>query len=500
METRPNRPAQECTVAVIGGGFTGATLAAQLVRHSGPFFSIVVVEKSYLTGRGVAYGTECRSHLLNVPANDMSAFPEDREHFLRWAKSNYDRKTTGDSFVPREEYGRYIETIVREAVLSSGCLHWKRDEARALSPDGHGRIEIRLRSGTRILAEKVFLALGNFPSSDPSLPGRTPADRPRSSPDPYFSHPWSDATFEGVEHLSGILLIGSGLSSADVAIKLRHNGFAGTIHMLSRRGLLPQAHKAHQPWPTPWNEKSPKTMRGLLRLVRDQVREAEQQGIDWRGVVNSLRQATPQIWQALPEAEKRRFMRHVRPYWEVHRHRAAPEIAKFMHDQRASGQIQLHAGRVTNYRDNGRSVEIAYRKRNCGEESRLSVNRIINCTAPETDCRRLRTPLVTSLLAQALMRPDPLFLGLETSADGALIDQDGIISDSLYAVGPLRKGSWWESTAVPEIRDQVYQLVRRLVNQSGKGSPIATPLPADNPEISVQPWTLRVSNRYTFRP
>lgn len=125
METRRNRPAQECTVAVIGGGFTGATLAAQLVRHSGPFFSIVVVEKSYLTGRGVAYGTECRSHLLNVPANDMSAFPEDREHFLRWAKSNYDRKTTGDSFVPREEYGRYIETIVREAVLSSGCLHWK---------------------------------------------------------------------------------------------------------------------------------------------------------------------------------------------------------------------------------------------------------------------------------------------------------------------------------------------------------------------------------------
>jgi uncharacterized NAD(P)/FAD-binding protein YdhS len=488
METRPNRPAQECTVAVIGGGFTGATLAAQLVRNTGPSFSIVVVEKSGFPGRGVAYGTECNSHLLNVPAKDMSAFPEDREHFLRWAKSNYDRKTEPGSFLPRKEYGRYIGTIVSEAALSGGQrrLHWKMDEARALSPDSDGKIEIRLRSGTRILAEKVIFALGNFPSNDPSLPGRAPGDNPRSSPDPYFSNPWSDATFEGIEHLGGILLIGSGLSSVDVAIKLRHIGFAGTIHILSRRGLLPQSHKAHQPWPTFWNERSPNNIRGLLRLVRAQVREAEQQGIDWRGVVNSLRQVTPQIWQALPETEKRRFMRHVRPYWEVHRHRAAPEIAKFMDDQRSSGRIQLHAGRVTNYRENGRGVEIAYRKRKSGEESCLSVDRVINCTAPETDCRRLRNPLVASLLAQGLMRPDPLFLGLDTSTDGALIDQDGMISDALYAVGPLRKGSCWESTAVPEIRDLAYRLVQRLVNQSGKTSPIVTSSPANNPQISVQ--------------
>src|SRR4029077_19181161 len=127
---------------------------------------------------------------------------------------------------------------------------------------------------------------------------------------------------------------------------------------------------------------------------------------------------------------------------------------------------------VTNYRESGSGVGITYRKRNGGEDSRLSVDRVINCTAPETDCRRLRNPLLTSLLAQGLVRPDALFLGLDTSADGALINQDGITSDSLYAVGPARKGTLWESTAVPEIREQVYQLVRHLAKESGQSHPI----------------------------
>ena len=471
MEFHPNRPAREFTVAVIGGGFTGTTLAAQLVRHTDPSFSVAVIERSGLPGRGMAYGTESNSHLLNVPAKDMSAFPEDREHFLRWAESNYDGEIEPCSFLPRKEYGRYLGTIFSEAIFSAGKrrLQWIRDEARAISAIDNGKIEIRLGSGARVLAEKVVLALGNFPSSDPSLPGRGTSNlRPSHSPDPYFSNPWSATTFEGVQHLDSILLLGSGLSSVDVAIELRHRGFTGTIHILSRRGLLPHSHKAHRPWLNFWNQHSPTCVRGLLRLVRDQVREAEQQGSDWRGVINCLRQATPQIWQSLPEEEKRRFLRHARPYWEVHRHRAAPEIAQLIDQQRSQGKIQLHAGRITNYRENRARVEITYRERKTGEKSCLSVDRVINCTAPETNCRRLQDPLLNSLLAQGLVRPDPLFLGFDSSADGALVDQDGIVSDSLYAVGPARKGSLWESTAVPEIREQVFQLVQHLVNQSGQ--------------------------------
>ncbi len=468
METWRNPPAHKYSVAVIGGGFSGATLAAQLLRHTGPSFSIVVIERTGLPGRGLAYGTESNAHLLNVAAKDMSAFPHDPEHFLRWAKSNFDCETQPGSFLPRRVYGRYLGTLLSGTVLSDlpTRLQWIRDEARAISQVGNGEIEIQLRSGARVLADKVVLALGNFPASDPCLPGRDAASRPHDLPQRYFSSPWSNPSFAGVEQLDNVLLLGSGLTSMDVAVELRRRGFTGTIHFLSRHGLLPRSHQTHAPWPVFWSERSPKSARGLLRLVREQVREARQQGIDWRGVINSLRQVTPQIWQSLPEMEKRRFLRHVRPYWEVHRHRAAPEVARLIADEKSNRQIQLHAGRITNYREDGRAVEITYRERRRGEKRRLVVDRVINCTSPETDCRRLQDALLSNLLARGMVRPDPLFLGLDVSTEGALIDQDGTASDSLYTVGPARKGGLWESTAVPELRQQALKLVEHLVNTS----------------------------------
>jgi uncharacterized NAD(P)/FAD-binding protein YdhS len=318
----------------------------------------------------------------------------------------------------------------------------------------------------------MVLALGSFPARAPHLPGRNPANRLRGLPDPYFPNPWSNGTYEGIQHLDNIVLLGSGLSSVDVALELRHRGFPGTIHMLSRHGLLPRSHQAHGPWPLFWNKRSPNHVRGLLRLVRDQVREAERQGIDWRAVINSLRVATPRIWQSLSETERRRFLRHLRPYWEVHRHRTVPESAQFIDAQRSTGQIRLHACRITNYVENGSKVELTSRDRKTGAATCLSVDRIINCTSPETDVRRLHDPLLTNLIAQGLVRPDALFLGLDATADGALIDQDGNVSDSLYTAGLARKGSLWESTAVPEMREQVYRLVQHLVKHGGSTHPI----------------------------
>lgn len=117
MEPWRERPAHKCNVAIIGGGFSGTTLAAQLLRHSGPSFSVVVIEKACLPGRGLAYGTDSDSHLLNLPAKDMSAFPEDPEHFTRWAKLNFDRETQPGSFLPRRVYGRYLGDLLTDAVF-----------------------------------------------------------------------------------------------------------------------------------------------------------------------------------------------------------------------------------------------------------------------------------------------------------------------------------------------------------------------------------------------
>ena len=264
--------------------------------------------------------------------------------------------------------------------------------------------------------------------------------------------------------MGSILLVGSGLTSVDVAVQLRIRGFRGRIHVVSRHGLLPQPHRATDASPPFWNEFSPKSTRGLLSLVRKQVRQAKQQGIEWQSVFDSLRPLVARIWQSLPELERRRFLRHVRPYWEVHRHRAAPQIARSIKEQISAGQIKVHAGRITDYAEDDHAAKVTYRDRKSGIASCLEVDRVINCTGPESDCRRLQHPLMPVLLARGLARPDPLFLGLDVSLDGALIGRDGSASEVLYTVGPARKGSLWESTAVPELREQIHRLAQHLIS------------------------------------
>ena len=197
-------------------------------------------------GRGLAYGTECHSLLLNVRARNMSAFTDDPNHFLRWARSNHDPGAGPGSFLPRAVYGRYVEDVLNEAVQFAGSrrLEWVTDEALKLSPTGDGALELNLRCGRRVLADRVVLAQGNFSPSDPLAAWNAAAGSR------YFRNPWSAATFEGANNLRDVLLVGSGLTSVDVAIQLREQGCRGTIHILSRRGLLPQPHKAHRRQPS----------------------------------------------------------------------------------------------------------------------------------------------------------------------------------------------------------------------------------------------------------
>ncbi len=453
------------TIAIIGGGFSGTTLAAQLLRLD-PNLNVVVIERFHLPGRGIAYGTQFGLHLLNVPAKNMSALEDDPNHFLNWARDNYDAGTEPDDFLPRRIYGQYVESILRDATaLEEGRLEWRQDEALAIHVVD-GKAEIRFRSGPKVVADRVVLAVGNFRPSDPPLPGRDQRNRR------YIPFAWSHDALQGVEQEESILLIGSGLTSIDLALALRAREFRGSLHILSRRGVIPEWHHDAQPWPLHWNEQSPRTVRGLVRWVRQQVEAAAKKGIHSSAVIDALRPLTPKIWQALPHAEKKRFLRHVRPYWEVQRHRVSPKIGGLMMYQVLNDDMEIHTGRVVRFQEVGDRVEVTYRDRRSGREEVLLVNRVINCTGPETDCRSLDDPLIADLLAQGLARPDPLFLGLDVAANGALVDQRDQPSAWLFTVGPPRKGRDWEATAVPEIRVQVAELARHLSAWSqGHNSP-----------------------------
>lgn len=466
------------TVAVIGGGFTGATLAAQLLSKSSGTVSVILIERNARLGRGVAYGTPIMEHLLNVRARNMSAYPDDPEHFLRWAQLNHDPGVTPDDYLPRQVYGEYAASLLQQEIeRHPSRLEHVQDEAVSVTRV-EGAAEILLRSGRTVFANKVVMALGNFPPGDPRLSGRTPHSLR------YVSNPWKASALGDVSHDKSVLLLGSGLTSVDVAITLRGRGFRGTIHILSRRGLLPQSHKSTAPWPAFWDEGSPGNVGGLLRLMRTQVEAAEKAGSGWRAVIDSFRPFTQAIWHSLSFQERRRFLRHVRPYWDVHRHRVAPAIGAMLSSQIQEGQMEVHAGRIKSYAEDLDGVEVTYRSRKSGRFEQLRVDRVINCTGPESDCRKVDDRLLTNLLQQKLARPDPLFLGLDVSPDGALIDACGDVSDLLYAIGPVRKGSLWETIAVPELRVQASDLAAHLLG-ANQQAPEAQPAFVTGPAIAV---------------
>jgi uncharacterized NAD(P)/FAD-binding protein YdhS len=449
------------SVAVIGGGFTGATLVAHLLQQAKPSLSVALIERDSRPGRGVAYGTQHAFHLLNVPADNMSAFSSDPEHFLRWARLNFDAGAQPEDYLPRRVYGHYLESVLHEsAALKPGQFEWKHDEVVRISRHG-GTAEMVLRSGDNILADKVVLALGNFPPGNLPIPGK-PDRSPRYVPDP-----WAADAMERIPKQGSVLLVGSGLTAVDVVLALRANEFRGTIHILSRHGLLPQRHEAAaQPWPPFLSKSSPRTISRLMRLVRQQVQAAQTHGNDWRSVIDSLRPFTQAIWQSLPLGEQQRFLRHVRAYWDSHRHRVAPDIGAILSSQILNGRVQAHAGRITAYHETASAVAVTYRERKTGEMKQLNIDRVFNCTGPEADCRKLASRLLRDLMGQNLIRPDQVFLGLDTADDGALIGSGGKASDFLYTLGPTRKGSLWETIAVPEIRVQVSALASLLAGSS----------------------------------
>ncbi|MBI3478487.1 MAG: FAD/NAD(P)-binding protein [Acidobacteria bacterium] len=435
-------------VLIIGGGFSGTMVATHLLRRRQGLL-IGVLERKSQPGRGLAYSSPHRFHLLNVPAAKMSALPEDPGHFLRWAQSNHDASVQPRSFLPRNLYGNYVGSLLEQAIADGNQEHfrWIQDEALSLQRR-HGHWAVQGKSGTEITARAVALALGNFPPADPRMPGLNPGSTL------YFPFAWASKVLEDLPAHGSILLIGSGLTSVDLVMALRSKKFKGTVHVLSRKGLLPRRSRPAEPWPLFWDEHAPRTTRGLLRMVREQIELAEERDVTWRGVIDSLRPVTQKIWQSLPRDEQRRFLRHLRSHWEVHRHRIAPEIGDVLADMKAEGIVHTYAGRIIRYSEKAGIAKVSYRERQSRRKKTVKANRVVNCTGSETDCRRIDDSLIVSLFAQGLARPDPLFLGLDTDRHGGLIDYNGAASTTLLAVGPTRKGSLWETTAVPEIRKQ----------------------------------------------
>jgi uncharacterized NAD(P)/FAD-binding protein YdhS len=445
-------------VAVVGGGASGTLLASHLLRAGA--VRVVLIERGEHVGRGVAYGTRYAGHLLNVPAASMSGIPDDPEHFLRFAREHHDPETAPTTFVPRMVYGAYLESLLAESErLSAPGATLLRPRAEVV---GIGGGVLELDGGARLQADRVVLALGNQPPRDPALPeGDWPADPTR-----YVRDPWAPGALE--RRAPGpALLVGTGLTMVDIALQLSAREPGQQLIALSRGGLLPHVHRTGGAPPSsgvPVPDPTPSLL-ALLRFVRTAAVVAEVGGGDWRDAVNALRPVTSELWAALPHEEQRRFIERLARYWDTHRHRLSPEVAEGVDELTGSGRLALSSGRIQSVRPDGDALLVDVRERAGGETRSLRVASIVNCTGPNGDVRTGGSRLLESLCAEGAVHPHPLGLGLDTCAGGAVLDARGHASESLFAIGPLRRGELWETTAVPEIRAQAQALARHLVSQ-----------------------------------
>jgi uncharacterized NAD(P)/FAD-binding protein YdhS len=377
----------------------------------------------------------------------MSAWADDPDHFVRaFEAEGGDRK----GFAQRRLFGRYLGEIL-QAARASGLVELVEDRAVAARPANDGW-SIAFENGSEFEASALVLATGNQPPE--------PLRVFEEAGEHFINNPWGPDAAAAIEELArtggDALLVGTGLTMVDTVLSLDEAGHRGRIVALSRRGQMPRAHGDLTPAPVSEGEVPRGNVLALWRWLRRRSGE-----VGWRAAVDSLRPYSHALWQALSPAEQRRFIRHARPWWDVHRHRIAPEVAKRLRALIAGGRLQIVAGRIADAVDRPNGLAVVIQPRGRAASPPENFDFAFNCTGPLGTISRTRDPMLRGLLEAGLVREDDLGMGLD-------VDADSRAGERLWALGPLTKGRFWEIVAVPDIKGQASDVADAIARELGR--------------------------------
>lgn len=448
-------PFTDSRVVIVGGGFSGVLTAVNLVRlaaGAGRAPEIVLINGACTAGRGIAYGTLRIEHLLNVAARNMSAFPDLPDHFVGWlrTRSEYERLPENElreKFIPRMIYGDYLRSLMHHHLEGVRLI-----KGMALDIDETG---VLLADGGRISANRVVLACGN--EAPAPLPGSDLlADHPA-----WVANPWSPWENRLPESGGRIVMLGTGLTTVDALVTLRAIGWQGTIDAVSRHGWLPQAHFRgidYPDFPPADVDLAALGLRELVALMERHCARLSELGANPAIIVDKMRPHTQRIWANFSREEKLAFARDHAARWNVLRHRIAPEIHAQVATAELTGQLRVHAATIAGVAAEEGRVRVDLE----GGKS-LTGDLVINATGPQTRFSALRNPFLQNLLSRGSIAPDELDMGLRIDGDHVAIDSEGSRSSKILALGPLLRGTYWETIAVPELRGQARRVAETIL-------------------------------------
>lgn len=465
-------PHSHHSIAIIGGGFAGALTAIKLLDRTEVPLSITILEPREELGRGVAYSTVETVHLVNGPASTFSLHPEEPEHLVRWLGDHAPRygwtppADIASSFPPRYLYGTYVRDELRRAIStarSGSIFRHVRASASTLVSAPH-RVAITTSEGETIEADEVILALGVF---QPELAAREASVATHAA---YAASPWDSGALDRLVDAEEILLVGSSLSMVDAVASMEARGFRGQYRVISRRGqfiedrrnaTLERDFLAEGPLPT--------TARSLLSIVKAERRALAAAGKDWQALPLAIRPHILPLWQKAGDAERLRFARHLRAFWDVTAHRAAPDSYRAVSNAVAEGRLRHQPARLLSMKPSGRLIAATLKTRS-GTEAH-SFGGVIDCRGHQLhDWRRISDPFVKNLLEGGEVRPHSTGFGIDATEQGDVISEEGRVHRNISAIGHPLRGVAWESSSITEQRAQAIALADRIL---GKLTPLS---------------------------
>lgn len=456
------------TIAIIGGGFSGTMAAVNLARLANSPIHIVLINSGRPLGRGAAYGTRRIEHLLNVAARNMSALPDHPAHFVDWLKSRGEyvdvpESTLRETFIPRRIYGDYLHSLAQHYFRpidrhAPATIEVVQDEAVDILAAGGATPAVVLAGTGTVPADQILLATGNQPPAP--LPGPAGPFEHRN----YVADPWSPWESRLPAPTEDVVLLGTGLTMVDVFLTLCAQNWQGSITAVSRNGMLPRSHFRGIEYPDYLAEQpGPVSLADAVRHVERHCRQLSEMNQNGAIAVDKLRPHTQRLWQGFTLEEKREFLSRYAARWNVTRHRIAESVHQQLADALSSRRLKVVSGAVTHLSAEDRQVRVHLRD-SAGTQSSVSGAFVINCTGPQGSISRTSLPLLQNLLGRGLVQPDDLDLGIAVADDFSTVDASGQPSEWLYAIGPLLKGTLWETIAVPELRGQALRVAQVLLD------------------------------------
>lgn len=448
---------------IIGGGFSGTSTAISLLRHARGPARISIINAEYPLARGSAYSTTKPEHILNVPVRMMSAVAEEPRHFLEWLRSRDEfcavpEAELQEQYMQRRLFGEYLGQTLDESrrQAAPGVEFDAIDgEAVAIKTDESGP-HVILSDGRRAPSDRILLALGNRPP--PALPFGGPTFvHPRYIANPW--HPWEDRL---PAHHEPIVLIGAGLTMIDAFLTLQERDWKGPIYTVSRSALLPMSYFPPVEFPD-YLPPDPTRLklRELVILMEAHCIHARRRGIPTPVVVDKLRPYTQQIFRQFTPEEKRAFVQNHRQRWGAARHRIPAHIHERVIGAIHDGRLIVVKAAVKRMEPTESGIRVVVEDE--GRVTEIAAGMVLNCTGPQESCTRDPSPLLSDLLSQGLIQADDVDLGVRASANYAVIGKDGAASKWLFAIGPMLRGSLWETVAVPEIREQASAIAQTML-------------------------------------